>query len=247
LRSRSTTGRRYWLTPGAPKTRSLCRGTGGYADALANRASILLELDRPWSALAAVDAALRLYDVDGCERELAVALRSRCTILRELGRPAEALSAIDRAVTISRALARVGPDAFLPDLAAALNNASNALADCGRLAEALAASREAVAIQRRRAHAPGLALALTNLARRLGALGRAAPGANAAAEALRLLVPLLSAGAPMRAELALRTAQEYALLCRRAAVEPDGALVVAVHRALTESGVLRPPADPTPA
>jgi Tetratricopeptide repeat len=68
--------------------------------------------------------------------------------LAALGRREEGLAAIEEAVTIRRGLARVRPDAFLPNLATSLNNLSADLGDLGRREEGLAAIEEAVTIRR---------------------------------------------------------------------------------------------------
>src|SRR5204862_156701 len=98
--------------------------------------------------------------------------------LRELGRREEALAAAEEAVKAYRALAQVGPGAFVPGLAMSLNNLGIRLGALGRREEALAAAEEgvnvyrALAQARREAFEPDLAASLNNLGNRLSELGR---------------------------------------------------------------------------
>jgi tetratricopeptide (TPR) repeat protein/nucleoside phosphorylase len=112
--------------------------------------------------------------------------------LSELGRREEALAAAREAVEHYRELARVQPDAFLPNLAGSLSNLGNRLSDLGRREEALAAAREAVEHYRELAQVqpdaflPGLATSLTNLGARLSELGRREEALAAAREAVEI-------------------------------------------------------------
>lgn len=63
--------------------------------------------------------------------------------LAEVGRRAEALDTGQEAVTVRRELARLDPDAHLPDLARSVHNLSIHLAAVGRRAEALDTAEEA--------------------------------------------------------------------------------------------------------
>ncbi|MET8624679.1 tetratricopeptide repeat protein [Kitasatospora sp. NPDC004669] len=91
-----------------------------------------------------------------------------------------------------RALAKVNPDAYLPDLATSLNNLSNRLGEVGRWEEGLAVIQQAVRIRNMLAetdpdaYLPDLATSLNNLSIRLGEMGRYEQGLAAIQAAVRI-------------------------------------------------------------
>lgn len=97
-----------------------------YADALNNRADILVELNRPEEALASLDRALQLRP------QFALALNNRGNALGMLGRTEEALRCYEQALQLQ------------PDFVRAHNNRGMALRDLGRLHEALSSFEQAL-------------------------------------------------------------------------------------------------------
>jgi tetratricopeptide (TPR) repeat protein len=166
----------------------------GHAGALYNRASVLLQLDRPAEAIAAFDRllaqapddpvalfhrgnacmALRRYDdalasFDRAlmhDRDAAIVHNRRGTALRELGRPAEALACYERAALCA------------PPDANALLHRGIALQDLGREAEALECYDRALALR------PRDAVTLNNRGNALRELLRPADALASYAQAL---------------------------------------------------------------
>ncbi len=127
---------------------------------------------------------------------------------------------------VYRRLAKVRPDAFLPDLAGSLNNQSICLGDLGRREQALAAIEEAVSIRRGLAKArpdaflPDLAGSLNNQSNRLGDLGRREQALAAIEEAIHLVLPMLERGSYVLPDSGRRLVQRYLELCEQ--VEQEG-------------------------
>jgi tetratricopeptide (TPR) repeat protein len=108
----------------------------------------------------------------------AITLNNLANTLSALGRREEALVKVQEAVRIYAQLAKVKPDAFLPNLAMSLNNLANSLSDLGRREESLAEAQEAVRVYaqltkvRPEAFLPDLAMSLNTLSNSLSDLGR---------------------------------------------------------------------------
>ena len=172
-----------------PDARPLTRALRTVLDEVAD-GGLMVELARrlPWPSFALADLALiatqRALDhhrrqPDTPTPRIAAELLSILAVrLGDMGQRGAALAAIEDAVGHYRELAKVEPDAYLPDLARSLNNLSNQLSDLGRRRAALAAIEEAVAIRRRLAQVapdaflPDLALALNNLSNQLSDVGQ---------------------------------------------------------------------------
>ncbi|MDG4834798.1 tetratricopeptide repeat protein [Solwaraspora sp. WMMD1047] len=144
-------------------------------------------------APAAAVLAQHLYDhTDGSDEQLA---RHSCTLairLANTGRREQALAPAEEATGIYRRLAKVNPDAYLPDLAASLNNLGMILSVLGRREQALAPAEESTGIYRRLAkvnpdaHLPNLAASLHNLGMILSVLGRREQALAPAEEAVTI-------------------------------------------------------------